>query len=880
MKARNVSISFALSIFTSIASANSAYYYGGVCGNQGNWTQQALSRTSELKSFLNQIKDDPNCKALPQALQETYSSIESQIKALQSMPGGAQGAQEDKSMTLPLEIGSLRTFLGSERQMQQQVTQLMASKMVEQSVIQTQNQAQPQRPDAVGQMASRLTSLKERTQKTFSTSLNLLDRAVDAFPQIEQCLVDPNHFGHFIASTIQLLGSFASSGQDATGSQLARTVSKLATYSRDRKFAKALRTLEQNQYMASLSCLLEVTSESYCAARDGKLVFDEMIKNSQLEQTKSGELRLRPTKINYKSAHGQNPLEGYYILTQNIPVITQWLQTVQIGVDPRLPTDADQKNKVLDEYNNFVKAVNDLKGTLNSQAESIREFKTKEEKQNAVFKMLRTLTDMMSNVGSGIPGMNGGQNFFTMAYQPMHIPFKLMGIDTPPEVLGTIPGQPIQFPFTYLEARYQTLPEFKDPEALVKIISSNLQNIIRGAEDSAITYYNKWFIVDKVAIVNKSLVGVLYNVRESLQEIDAYLERLEQRTQQYHRDQSINLGIRDTRNRIDKVLAEFRKLESIGSEQVGEKEKNLQSAKRFLKDVFGMESKSTEEETLAAAEEFIRVVYEQFYVMLAKSGWLANRMSDFVNYDYNLMQRSGVNFSPFMNEIYLATGRALVDNIISMSAGNPASVNQDLAMALRLNKGNLEALEMGLAESYLDQIAFLQHIASGKTRVDGGSLWVAKNAHRQLFKVDEIPGKNNNLVWRTAKGAWYTLGAGGTWSLWGSMWTSPVKISPDDEFGSAKRVRDQFCAQTLAFNNLEPFWGLCKDTVLLSPYAETPAFGIDPKLLDSISLAYKAKAWENYQENKALNHSKRICGLRDYSRKNLVLYLLQGQTRN
>lgn len=850
-----------LILIASLASpafANSAYYYGGVCGNQGNWTQQALARTNELRTFITQVKDDPNCKVLPQTLQETYSAIEARVQEMQS-----RGNEEEQS-NLPREIGALRAFMGSDAQFRQQVAELMTGKMVRQSVNQNQSPLVSSIADNVQQVASDLGSLKDRTKKAFAQSLTLLDRTVDTLPLVEQCLVDPNQFGHFLASTIQLIGSFASSSQDATGSQLARTVSKLVTYSREKKFAMALRTLDQNQFLASLSCLLEVTSESYCAARDGKIIFDEMMANSELEQTSSGELKLRARKVDYKSTGGSHPLEGYYILTQNMPIITQWLQTIQIGVEPRLPTDSAQKNKPLDEINNFFKTVNDLKGYFNSSLETLREMQTLQEKRNLVLKMTVQLSNQMT--GSGFVPNSTDQNFFTMAYQPMHIPFRLLGIETPPEVMGTTGSGIMQSPAGYLEANYERMAIFSTPEILAQTISTNMQTLIRNAESSAITYYNKWFVIDKIAIVNRSIVGVLYNVKESLKEVDAYLERLEKRVRRYSDDQSMIPGVRDTRARIQKVLTQFRRLETAG--------RNAGSLN------------VNDEQTLAVAEELIKEVYEQFYVMLAKSGWLANRMVDFVQYDYNLMQRSGLNMTPYIQEIYLATGRSLVDNIISMSSGNPSAVNQDLSLALRLNKGNLESLETALGRSYVDQIAFISHVVEGYRAVNGGTMWHMKNQDRHSWKTDEIPGYNNNSVWRYLKAFWKNglASFGDVKSLWTQGaetfgWLRATRLSPDDEFGSARRVKNQLCVQTLAFNDLGPYWYMCRDSVLESPYVKSVHFGVTEENAKSLNVSYKEKAWEQYKENKSLNHSKRICGLRDYNRKNLVLYLLQGQTR-
>ncbi|HRO68163.1 MAG TPA: hypothetical protein PL182_11410, partial [Pseudobdellovibrionaceae bacterium] len=154
------------------------------------------------------------------------------------------------------------------------------------------------------------------------------------------------------------------------------------------------------------------------------------------------------------------------------------------------------------------------------------------------------------------------------------------------------------------------------------------------------------------------------------------------------------------------------------------------------------------------------------------------------------------------------------------------------------------------------------------------------------WKTDEIPGYNNNSVWRYLKAFWKNglASFGDVKSLWTQGaetfgWLRATRLSPDDEFGSARRVKNQLCVQTLAFNDLGPYWYMCRDSVLESPYVKSVHFGVTEENAKSLNVSYKEKAWEQYKENKSLNHSKRICGLRDYNRKNLVLYLLQGQTR-
>lgn len=844
MRSRSFII-FAL-ISSSLSAHASNYQFGGACGTQGSWTAAALSRTAELRGYLEKLKDDPNCKSLPATLGKSFADIDLQLASVQKSGGDGELTE------LPKEIGALRTFGAIDSNFKGAVADAMTSKLVRQAVVEGATVSSAESSKSLGKAG--MSFLRNRFS-SFQSGVSLLGQVVDNLPKVERCLDHNESFGHYLAGAIQLVGSFTASGLDQNGIGLSKIVSKLSDYSRDKRYAQALKTLDQNEYLASLSCLLELTSESYCAARDGQILFQDMLKTSQVVTDSKGQLRLANIAIKDTAGTEFGALDGYYILTQNLPLITSWLQSVQLGVEPLLPTDSDQKNKPLIEINNFYLSVNNLRGVFNLSFENMKGLQKVEEKRNLIIKLVDDLTNSMSGMG--------GQNFFTTSYPAVHIPFKLLGIETPEAVTGTGGGF-TQSPMSYLNANAEKLPTFNDPEALMAKIKINMDSIIRGADVNATAYYGKWFVVDKVAIVNKAMIGNLFNVKQSLIEINKYLLSLEKKIGKYSDDKSLLPGIRDTRTRISKVLVRFNDLSKFGATLEAN---NLQESGP---------------EILESSELLIKEVFDQFYVMLAKSGWLSNRLVNFVEYDHNLMRRAGIKIDSQTSQIYLATGRSMVNQLIAMSSGNPAAVSADLAMSLRINKGNLEALETALADSYADQIAFLKHIVEGRKSVSPGSIWDMKN-NSHGYGVDKIPGNYNNAVFRYLYAFWKDgLGAFGDPVRMGATvsnlfsWLKIQDISPDDEFGSARKVMNQLCVQTLAFSNLNPFWYMCRDSKMESPYlAERKEFS--PEAARVLNIYYKEKAWEQYKKNPQLNHSLRICGLRDYSRKNYVLYLLQGQ---
>ncbi|MBX2988937.1 MAG: hypothetical protein KF802_13695 [Bdellovibrionaceae bacterium] len=846
------------------------YQFTGACGSQGIWTQQALQQTSNLRSVLNRLKDDANCKSHGERLRANLDQINQRLSAL-----------DDNRMTtyhtsqLPQEIGALRGFLAGESAFKGQVLNAMFSRMIEAQKTTEGNNDVNGNPfsSRVQQHSQSLKSLHDRVRAGSEQSLRLFNETLDTLPDLQQCLLDPQQGAQMLSASVHFLTAIVSGGQSSSGTLLAQTISKLASYARESSFAKALAEVNQTEFTASLSCLLEMTAENYCATRDARIMLDEMMAEDELVVDDKGQLRAKAQIDRFLQLQNENsPLAGYYLLTQNIPIITEWLQMVQLGAEPRLMTDADQKNDPITQIAEFQKNVNKLRAILNSQSEMIASYSTFEEQQNAVLKLVISLTDSLSNNGgSGFGNNSNNQNFFTLALMPVDIPFYLIGIPTPDAVKPKM-GQ-VQAPDQWLQMNYKNLPEFNDPKALLRKLSVTLDEIMKKAAVSSISFYNKWFIVDKVLVTNRALLGVNYNVKESLRNTVTYLRHLERKFAKLSDDQSLVPILMETENRIVAVLKRFDALEELG--RVAQSQ--------------GLSREEIGARTQSLSEELIKEAFNQFNVMLVKSGFLSMRVSDFVQADFQLMKRAGVGLDSHLQELYTASGKTLVDQIIRLAEGNPSALKSDLAMGLRIGKGNLVALETGLADSYANQIAYLEQIKRGDRVTTGTTLWNIKHPEetRAVPRIEKIPGQSplkNNPLFQGVVGLWrsYLASFGDFprfWNKQGETWFGRTAvISPDDEKQSSAYLKAQFCIQTLAFNNLSPFWSMCRDEELVSPFAASRMTDEAKKAFRRIlNVQYKAKAWEEYDEkDRSANHSKRICAFRDYNRRNLVMYLTKG----
>lgn len=821
-----------LLLATATASANegtvsSAYSFGGACASQGVWTQTALANTQELRRITLQLRDDANCKALGTSVQQAIAGLEDQVRMVSDSPQRAARLSQ-----LPGEISALRNFLTSSPDMKSQVLQLMMNRSIESATLGAQVQ---QNATA---MASGLEDFGTRLRRGAQTGLQMTNQIIDSIPQLEQCLTDGDSmaFGNYMAAAVKVVSSFASSGETGAGSNLATTVSKITGMLRDQKYAKVLRKLNQQEFTASMACLMEVTTESYCNNRDAMMLFKTGMEDIRVQKNSEGKVT------------GKDPFAGYYVLNTHVPNVTKWLQKIQIGVDPKLPTDAEFQNKILQETTEFYKGVKVLLGDYNTATITIKSMPSLLAKQNAVLKLIGQIESSM--VGSKF-GSESKTNFFTMSRTPVTIPFDLIGMPTPDQVLGkTFPKLSYD---EWLQANMTSLPMFQDPVVLAETIGNNMKKIIQEANVSAIEYFNKWYIVDKSALVNESIIDINYTVKDSLIAINQYLENFKERSQKYNGDPAIMPTVVDTQVRIQRVLNAYRRVEDQGQKIAA------------LKDWAELNEAQIEEMS-QGYENLVNTVYEQFNVMLSRSGFLANRMVNFVYQDYILLVKNKVNFTEYQQDLFISTGMAAFDKMLQTYNGNPANIQNDLNMGLRINLGNLEALELLLKNNVVSMISDLKQVESGESE----GFFSRYNRVLQDMYDDKALSPMHNILQVFPRSMYYWFTNSDRYAKSGTA------SGPQSEFNDASYVRSQLCVQGLAFVNQTGMKSLCEGAVLNSPIPEADK--------DRYSVRYSQELTRHMNESdksaqmrQSLNRSARICAFRDFNRRNMVLFMTVGK---
>lgn len=833
------------------------YGFSGTCSSQGLWTQDALQLTQQIRNFTVQLKNDPNCQALGTRVQASLLALAEKVKPQPQV--GEKHSQDIShlSQELPALWAQFRAGLQDQpRPIEKLFTpadnrlNLTIFKKTLQSALLT---TQVALDGPIG----------ERLSAATRDGLSLFNDVIDAAPQMEQCLTgDGVVAGQMMATSIKLLTSFVASGQDASGSSVATSLSKLSQVMRDMRFANILRKLNQADFLASMSCLIEMTTENYCTTRDSKILFDDILK----------QLQTRSRDAEQKRLGASHPLAGYYILTQNVPIISAWVQRVQIGVDPRVPTDAQFQNKVFDEVNNFFKRVKDIQGKMSMDIEAMKLVTDKEGRQAAALRFVETIYGLLTTTH-----FQDDVNFFSYNGSRSETMFLLLGIPMPPEVTGANGAfaQPVE---QWLQNNYRTLPIFADPDELVKRVTDTVQNkMITAAKNNAIQYYNKWFIIDKISLVNESLLGLNYNVKDSLKLIDRYLTEVEKRIVKTSKDVSTIGGLRETQAKIRSVLAAYDDLEKVSREYSEKPEVNLTEDDRL--------------KILNANVAVITAVYKEFEVLLGKSGWFGNRVKDFVILDYQSLLKQKSEFSRNVNDWAYAAGLSIFDRIVASASGNPAAVQNDLSTALRLNKMNLEAVELLIKDYFVSTTVELQAVVKaskgGATYSDQAIVTEGPGRARRDY-LTKLPGETEGSAISNFGRKLY---AGSV--FWGQVFSNIPVVGPyvfgekkyekqrdrfalDDEFGSAKHIFEQFCIQSLAFSDVRSFYSTCQGVVLPSPFPVSFLSQLSAEERKSLSVAYQEKLMES-KDNAPLNLSKRICAFRDYNRKNLVTYLTSAR---
>lgn len=827
------------------------YSFGGGCASVGAWSQAALSQTKTIMGIIETLKNDPNCKGIESIIPKLQIAQD----ALKSPEG--ESKRTDRIESIPNEINSLRNFVVASPQLKSEVFKLLTARTLEGASLAAETAKSvgvEAGAEAIGVAANPaaaaismgLKDLSTRVRRSALTGMDMMDQVFATLPSYDRCLIGkPDQGMALLAASVKMAAAFVSS-QEGVTNRLGSSIANLVTMLRNRKFTTALRKLDESEFWLSMSCLMETTSQTYCAARDARQLLDFSIASLKPTRNRRGELSI------------DNPLEGYYVLSHDIPKVSQWIQKIQFGIRPKLSTDAVFKNRVLQDVNGLMMDIYSIQGTYSEEMLTYSTLKDLASKQNALLKLIKMLTHRLASGGE-----NGHINFFTIATHEDMIPFKLIGLNLMPLECRPPKDLESRIPITWDNwmlngGQYQGV--FQDPDQLSKVIGQQLERLMDQALSQASLYFQQRMIVDMPNLVNESVTNQTLTVVESLTRISSYLKNLQKKIVDTDGDLILIPTIQDTRLRIKKVLDSYENIRNIAKASIDE------------------DSLELGEDIKKAYASVIEAAFDQFNVLLQRDTFLSNRLSTLIQYDYALRIKQNEDLGKWESQILLESGNEMLFRLLSSTGHNPTMMKNDLASAQVVNKRNLETLEQVFSDSLYPTIETLSLIADGQ----------------------ELPNSLLNIrtLSRLYRDTWGDQGYFGSWQgFWAFSstgtagyvvlpWTRrmlhpelyPFQVSSrpavrgaDDEFGSFDQFKAKLCIQTLSFEDRTKFQKLCKGAILRSAFDLNKVGRNSEMAKMGLNTHYDSFMQEPYRSWPVRGES--ICAFQNYARRNLVYWM-------
>ncbi len=839
---------------TQFSAQAGVYSFGGGCSSLGAWSKAALSQADTIAKVVQSLKDNPDCKGIESIIPKISIASDALSKIGEDTSGAPASKRAERVESLPSELVSLRNFVVGSPELKEDVLKLLTYKSFEGAslVAESGGKEGASAPNPAESIATGLSSLNNRVRRASSIGMEMLDQVLTTLPNYNRCLVgQPDQGLAILSATVKLTAAFVSS-QDGIANKMSNSISHLVTYLRNSKFTSILRVSDESEFWLSMSCLMETTTQTYCAARDAQHLLTYSIKNMSFKPQSDGTVTT------------SNPLEGYYVLTRDIPRVSEWLQKVMFGIKPKLQSDATYKNKILTDIHQVQLDINRIQGIFAENKINYGTLTTLEQKQNF---LIGLLTKLLDNLGGG-----GGEgydrdkmNFFALATSPNLMPFKLIGRNTIPDECFRRPDKLNVLSWDeWMRDQEKFQLEFHNPDALLVIIGQQLDTMIAAAEIAASNYFQNRMIVDMADLVTDAVTGQTHTVISSLRRINSYLLSFQKRLMaDENGDIILVASVSDTAKHIQKVLYTYDKV------------------KKDITDSINSNSSLDTEQINDLYKSIIEAAYKEFNVITQRDTYLSNRVSKFIQHDYVMRIKSNTKMTPHEREILLETGNELLYRITSVTSTNPTLIKDDLAAAQVVNKRNIESLEMLLKESLYPTIEELGMIADGKAPTDRD---LRKKAIYRMYRDSyaRYVNPSNTRFENAIGGAWafgenFFTGGLSTWfygmrhpDLYPTrLFTTPRVRGADDEFKSFDQFKAKLCLQTLSFEDRKFFELVCRGSVLRSAFdVENPELPASQITLNGDYDAYMTTD----RKNKPVDPSS-ICAFQTYARRNQVYWM-------
>ena len=836
MMNRKVVYSLALTLALQNTAAQAGVYsFGGSCPTQGSWTQMALQQSASIAAAIEQIKNNPDCKGIDMVAKD----LESAQYQLSAGPDTSQ--QQDRMETIPAEMTALKSGIMAGGKINEGASSLLVQRTMEAARISSKIRATPvssNSPPTNIDIGAIFAKFSEPARK----GLDLATRVMETLPQYDRCLMGHPQQGMMILSgAVKVAAAFSSAG-NGIGESLGNAISAFSNMVREQQFTKVLSKLDETEFWNSISCLLESTAKNYCDTDNAEDMREYFLRERNRQYADAAKQNaLKQSDPNY-----DNPLEGYYVLARELPLISNWIQQVQFGTTPKLSTDATFKNTVWQNVTDLTKSINTMSGQFNEDLSVMKEQPDLTSKKNQLKKALTNVTNAM--VG----------DFFTNTVNSDLLPFYLIGLDTiPPECVQSR-DNPMKQAWDDWMTRSNGgtfIKAFDDPEKLALTIQTRMQNVIDSATLKASAFFRKRLVLDNQDLVNQTLTGSNLTVRKAFKNIADYLTRFENRLNKD--DDSLDLillsTVIETKGKIAKFLASYDDLRKVG--------------KKLAKATDKEERASYIAQSKVAANKVISTLFDEFDLLYERDTYLNNRLSTIIDYDFSARIKKKENMDSHQQDILAIAQKHLLEKMISLNGMN---VDIDLSTAQVINKRNLDIMEEAFKRPMYRIILDMKAVADGKA---------ISEVQKQLDRKYEMEKKAAMNRAYTMPNGIASMGASLTSWLFGGMMIKNnnsdfyrVNNDPnavhgrDDRHGSWAQVQAKFCAQTLSFEDIGFYREICQGTKL-NGRGNSPA--LDLRYDDYLPKGISARAIQNDKIKKGKN----VCAFNDYQMRNLVQWL-------
>lgn len=497
---------------------------GKSCRTKGSWTTEALEFAQEIKDVARQIQlgtpVEEGEEGAAQRLQPHPCRV--LAEALRSIPDYQGGSNRDYQRLNIFQEAIHSKANPDTASLHQQATGMLA-----------QSSASAQYP-FLGAILDQVYSgaLEEEAVKAMgsagSYSAGVLQSLMAALPSSQACFVNHPQLAQSILSSSVNLFSALTGSYDMLSLGVVDLLSQFSSFWQNQRMAFITRELDKTDFWQNVSCLLESTTEMYCSLEDA---YEFMEFHQQGELQRMGELADR-TDEEY------SPLEGYFLLNREVPIVTDWLEKVIVGVKPRLRAESNYKIGVLDDLVEAIRIREDSLGNFSDQKYFYHTLTDTEAKKNKIFQILGNLVGALAEEGSvfGESKQARDQNFFTITIPKIKMPFYLIGWGKDEAIPDLVAKGNEETGLTrvtwdiYMQRGGAYISRFDDPDGLIEIVERRLKDVLALSMKKATDFFVQRYIYDQPNLSSEFMVGqaaTTISPRDAMVRIKNYLTRLQ-----------------------------------------------------------------------------------------------------------------------------------------------------------------------------------------------------------------------------------------------------------------------------------------------------------------------------------------------------------------